>query len=329
MSRSSTTQITIQSDPDGTGPAGSNLRWEAGSGTSVRASITITPNQQVNQIQTFVRQVGTNDAFAFYVDGVKVGTVTPPSGGAWDLRTIDLASPIAPGSHQLQIGPNATLANRANVDWFELHNTGSTPSPAQCGDGVDNDGDGQIDLSDPGCTSSTDTDETNPPTTPPAQCGDGVDNDGDGQIDLSDPGCTSSTDTDETNSTPPPTGTIVGSRLQAESMTESSSSISVQSDPDGSGPAGRNLRWASGATVSARASQSITVPTGSAVNQIQLFTRQASGEYVCLQWLRPMSMKPHYVMRAKLSRMPMHSTCKGASGKSGASISMIEQHPVH
>jgi hypothetical protein len=291
MSRSSTTQITIQSDPDGTGPAGSNLRWEAGSGTSVRASITITPNQQVNQIQTFVRQVGTNDAFAFYVDGVKVGTVTPPSGGAWGLRTIDLASPIAPGSHQLQIGPNATLANRANVDWFELHNTGSTPSPAQCGDGVDNDGDGQIDLSDPGCTSSTDTDET--------------------------------------NSTPPPTGTIVGSRLQAESMTESSSSISVQSDPDGSGPAGRNLRWASGATVSARASQSITVPTGSAVNQIQLFTRQASGEYVCLQWLRPMSMKPHYVMRAKLSRMPMHSTCKGASGKSGASISMIEQHPVH
>jgi hypothetical protein len=126
MTLSSTTQITIQSDPDGSGPAGSNLRWEAGSGTSVRASITITPGQQVNQIQTFVRQVGTNDAFAFYVDGVKVGTVTPPSGGAWGLRTIDLASPIAAGSHQLQIGPNATLANRANVDWFELHNTGST-----------------------------------------------------------------------------------------------------------------------------------------------------------------------------------------------------------
>ena len=131
MTRSSTTQITIQSDPDGSGPAGSNLRWEAGSNTSVRASITITPNQQVNQIQTFVRQVGTNEAFAFYVDGVKVGTVTPPSGGAWGLRTIDLASPISPVAagqqpHQLQIGPNATLANRANVDWFELHNTGST-----------------------------------------------------------------------------------------------------------------------------------------------------------------------------------------------------------
>jgi hypothetical protein len=72
-------------------------------------------------------------------------------------------------------------------------------------------------------------------------------------------------------------GAIVGSRLQAESMSESSSSISVQSDPDGSGPAGRNLRWASGAGVSARARQSVTVLTGSTVNQIQLFTRQASG----------------------------------------------------
>jgi mannose/fructose/N-acetylgalactosamine-specific phosphotransferase system component IIC len=69
-------------------------------------------------------------------------------------------------------------------------------------------------------------------------------------------------------------GAIVGSRLQAESMTESSGSISVQSDPDGTGPAGPNLRWASGAGVSARAQQSITVPTGSAVNQIQLFTRR-------------------------------------------------------
>src|ERR671920_1864799 len=71
-------------------------------------------------------------------------------------------------------------------------------------------------------------------------------------------------------------GAIVGSRLQAESMTESSGSISVQSDPEGSGPADPNLRWASGAGVSARAGQSVTVPTGTTVNQIQLFTRQAS-----------------------------------------------------
>ena len=38
---------------------------------------------------------------------------------------------------------------------------GGTPPPAQCADGLDNDGDGLVDLSDPGCSSSTDNDETN------------------------------------------------------------------------------------------------------------------------------------------------------------------------
>jgi hypothetical protein len=72
-------------------------------------------------------------------------------------------------------------------------------------------------------------------------------------------------------------GAIVGSRFQAENMTENSASISVVPDPDGTGPAGPNLRWASGAGVAARASQSINVPAGSTVDQIQLFTRQAAG----------------------------------------------------
>jgi hypothetical protein len=73
-------------------------------------------------------------------------------------------------------------------------------------------------------------------------------------------------------------GAIVGSRFQAEDMIESSGNISPQSDPDGTGPAGRNLKWASGAGVADRARQdNIIVPTGSPpVDQIQLFTRQAS-----------------------------------------------------
>ena len=75
----------------------------------------------------------------------------------------------------------------------------------------------------------------------------------------------------------PAFGVLVGARFQAENMTESSASISVVPDPDGTGPAGTNLKWASGAGVAARASQSINVPTGSPVDQIQVFTRQASG----------------------------------------------------
>jgi formylglycine-generating enzyme required for sulfatase activity len=52
-----------------------------------------------------------------------------------------------------------------------------------CDDGVDNDGDGLVDLNDPGCPASGATPE-NPP------CDDGVDNDGDGFVDFADPQCT-------------------------------------------------------------------------------------------------------------------------------------------
>ena len=50
-------------------------------------------------------------------------------------------------------------------------------------------GDGLIDFpADPGCIDAADNDETDPP--PPAQCADGIDNDGDGLIDFpADPGC--------------------------------------------------------------------------------------------------------------------------------------------
>jgi hypothetical protein len=76
------------------------------------------------------------------------------------------------------------------------------PPPAACADGVDNDGDGLIDYpNDPGCSSSTDDDETDSPPPPPnSACSDGIDNDGDGLVDYpSDPGCSSASDTDETN----------------------------------------------------------------------------------------------------------------------------------
>jgi hypothetical protein len=76
----------------------------------------------------------------------------------------------------------------------------------------------------------------------------------------------------------PAFGVLVGSRFEAEeNMMESSASISVVPDPDSTGPAGPNLKWASGAGVADRASWSISVPTGSPVDQIQVFTRQASG----------------------------------------------------
>jgi hypothetical protein len=57
-----------------------------------------------------------------------------------------------------------------------------------CRNAVDDDVDGEIDLADPGCTEPGDDSEVDPPT--PPQCADGQDNDGDGRTDYpADPEC--------------------------------------------------------------------------------------------------------------------------------------------
>ena len=91
---------------------------------------------------------------------------------------------------------------------------------AACADGIDNDNDGLVDSTDPGCTDSADNDETNTTSgggggggtgegggsggnsggAAPA-CEDSVDNDGDGLIDMNDPGCENAADQDETHAT--------------------------------------------------------------------------------------------------------------------------------
>ncbi|NQU79669.1 PKD domain-containing protein [Candidatus Woesearchaeota archaeon] len=71
-------------------------------------------------------------------------------------------------------------------------------SVAQCSDGLDNDGDGLVDMADPGCSDLSDDDEFDAPSLP--QCSDGLDNDGDGLVDLADPDCVSALDNDESGS---------------------------------------------------------------------------------------------------------------------------------
>lgn len=70
-------------------------------------------------------------------------------------------------------------------------------APAQCNDSKDNDKDGYVDLDDPGCKDAFDNDEHNVIQNP--ACSDGKDNDADGLIDMKDPGCTSLKDTSEYN----------------------------------------------------------------------------------------------------------------------------------
>jgi adhesin/invasin len=75
------------------------------------------------------------------------------------------------------------------------YGTGSTcdsTENAECSDGADNDGDGDIDSNDLSCDSVLDNNEGLP-----AECSDTFDNDGDGKIDSADPDCTDANDNAE------------------------------------------------------------------------------------------------------------------------------------
>lgn len=106
-------------------------------------------------------------------------TVSKPYGGSTTVTPTETTTYTYKGT-------NANGSNTATVI------VTVTPATAACADGLDNDGDGLIDLQDPGCANGTDTDERN-------ACADTVDNDGDGLVDLADPGCTDATDNNELN----------------------------------------------------------------------------------------------------------------------------------
>ncbi|NNL66867.1 MAG: hypothetical protein HKP30_11530, partial [Myxococcales bacterium] len=55
-------------------------------------------------------------------------------------------------------------------------------APPECGDGIDNDGDGAIDGADEGCLHGQWPEED-------PLCSNGIDDDGDGGVDTDDPGC--------------------------------------------------------------------------------------------------------------------------------------------
>lgn len=89
--------------------------------------------------------------------------------------------------------------NSINADagaWVQFRTGANTTPSYECSDGIDNDGDGDVDYpNDSGCSSTTDNSEY----AAPPQCSDGLDNDNDGQIDYpNDQDCSSADDTNET-----------------------------------------------------------------------------------------------------------------------------------
>jgi hypothetical protein len=159
-------------------------------------------------------QVGALPAGTYYyvVDGYSTGTGT---------YTINVSGSIAAGeSCESPLAVSGALTCGAG---FACKGTmGSrTCQPAQCNDGIDNDGDGKIDYpNEPGCDSTADDDETDPATLP--ACSNTTDDDGDSLVDYpADYGCNAASGTTEEFCTTevdpiaaitmnPTTGTTVG-----------------------------------------------------------------------------------------------------------------------
>lgn len=140
------------------------------------------------QINCYVEQ-GAQGAFnpsADYCQGTPPGESPDPSLAEQIICWVD---------YKLEV-ENPDLPFDPQLDYCDM----PEPPAAQCEDGVDNDGDGLVDFpADPGCTgASDDTEAPNPNNTGPA-CSDGIDNDNDGKVDMEDPGCSSPSDTDETD----------------------------------------------------------------------------------------------------------------------------------
>ena len=130
-----------------------------------------------------------------YAGSIKLGSLTS---APWRASFDTSVWPNGQVSYVKSIARDGAGNSAEDIVYVRVVRT-TTSVVAACADTKDNDGDGKIDYpADTGCTSATDTDETN--TTTLAACADTKDNDGDGKVDYpADTGCSNATDGDETN----------------------------------------------------------------------------------------------------------------------------------
>lgn len=110
----------------------------------------------------------------------------------------DITIPGAPDESMVFTFGTGMQTRASNDERYRvwLVHDGDIAPVTQCNDGEDNDGDGKIDLEDPGCPDPGSDNELSD-----RQCSDGIDNDGDGYIDFpADAGCSSAYDNSEKTS---------------------------------------------------------------------------------------------------------------------------------
>ena len=117
------------------------------------------------------KPTGTNDYINVAING---NTVDEAAVMAWSDTQIKVSVNSCPKNATITV--NATFGSASNGD------SGGGTDPEICDDGVDNDGDGQVDCEDGDCTNA----QNCQPPTEDEICDDGIDNDGDGKVDCAD-----------------------------------------------------------------------------------------------------------------------------------------------
>lgn len=147
--------------------------------------------------------VGGSDTITYRVSGLSSGEYTVEAELLYQTLSHafaqDLFTDTSAEAAEFRNMFNASSMKTSQIASLSLAVSGSGGSTTTaCSDGIDNDGDGLVDMEDAGCTDVTDNDEYNEVVPAPA-CADGLDNDGDGLIDLADAGCSDAADSDETD----------------------------------------------------------------------------------------------------------------------------------
>jgi len=123
-----------------------------------------TGSGDTNNVANILFSLGTNysQAVDFTLDAFSSDPDSVAIGATWDARTQSDANAL----HDLRETKAYAIYITNTAGLYTGFQNDSIPAPTECGDGVDNDGDGLIDYSnDPGCTSTNDSSEDTLPGT--------------------------------------------------------------------------------------------------------------------------------------------------------------------
>jgi hypothetical protein len=142
--------------------------------------------------------------------------VDAPIACASTQRDGGFATMLAPGTYLLEVGFVSSYRPNTLEVLIDIDGT-----PAACGNGIDDDGDGRVDADDPGCDWLGDNGEADG-LGPPPECANGDDDDTDGLVDGADPDCDAATAWESGGcgfGVPPPIATAPGRHWHPHALT--------------------------------------------------------------------------------------------------------------